>query len=82
MKVLLLGFLGLILGLIAGGALGMGIGSICVEDFQVSKFEGGAGMMVFFTFMPIKAILGGIVGAWLLGRLGARPVTGFIFLLR
>jgi hypothetical protein len=75
MTVLLLGFLGLILGLIAGGALGMGIGSICVEVFKVSKFEGGAGVMVFFTFMPIGAILGGIVGAWLLGRLGARPAA-------
>jgi hypothetical protein len=72
MKVVLLGFLGLILGLIGGGAIGMGVGSICVEVFQVSKFEGGAGMMVFFTFMPIGAILGGILGAWLLGRIGAR----------
>ena len=72
MKVFLLGFLGLILGLVAGGAIGVGIGSICVEVFEVSKFEGGAGMMVFFTFMPIGAILGGILGAWLLGRLGAR----------
>ena len=75
MTVLLLGFLGSILGLIAGGALGMGIGSICVEVFEVSQFEGGAGVMVFFTFMPIGAILGGIVGAWLLGRLGARPAA-------
>jgi len=73
MKVILLGFFGLILGLIGGGALGVGIGSICVEVFEVSKFEGGAGMMVFFTFMPVGAILGGILGAWLLGRLGARP---------
>jgi len=72
MKVFSLRFLGLILGLIAGGALGVGVGSICVEVFHVSKFEGGAGMMVFFTFMPIGAILGGILGAWLLGRLGAR----------
>jgi hypothetical protein len=73
MKVILLGLLGLILGLIGGGALGVGIGSICVEVFQVSRFEGGAGMMVFFTFMPVGAILGGILGAWLLGRLAARP---------
>ena len=70
--VILLGFIGLISGLITGGALGVGLGSICVEVFQVSKFEGGAGMMVFFTFMPIGALLGGIAGAYLLGRLGAR----------
>jgi len=72
MKVILLGFLGLILGLIAGGALGMGFGSICVEVFEVSKFEGGAGMMVFFTFMPVGAIIGGILGAYWLGRFAAR----------
>lgn len=72
MKVILLGFLGLILGLIAGGAIGVGVGSIGVEVFQVDKFEGGAGMMVFFLFMPAGAIIGGILGAWLLGRLGAR----------
>ena len=72
MKVFLLGLLGLILGLIAGGVLGMGVGSICVEVFEVSKFEGGAGMMVFFTFMPLGAIIGGILGAWLLGRIAAR----------
>ena len=72
MKVFLLGFIGLISGLITGGALGVGLGSVCVEVFQVSKFEGGAGMMAFFTFMPIGALLGGIAGAYLLGRLGAR----------
>ncbi len=30
-------------------------------------------MMVFFTFMPVGAIIGAILGAWLLGRLAARP---------
>jgi hypothetical protein len=72
MKVFLLGLLGLFLGLIAGGAIAVGVGSICVEVFQVSKFEGGAGMLVFFVFMPVGAFIGAILGAWLLGRLGAR----------
>jgi hypothetical protein len=72
MKIVLLGLIGLLLGLIAGGAIGMGVGAICVEIFQVSNFEGGAGMMVFFAFMPIGAILGGIAGAVLLGWIGAR----------
>jgi hypothetical protein len=71
MKVFLLGFLGLILGVIAGGAIGVGVGNICVQVFQVDKFEGGAGMMVFFLFMPAGAIIGGPLGAWLLGRIGA-----------
>lgn len=72
MKVILLGFFGLILGVLAGAVIGVGVGSACVEIFQVSKFEGGAGMMVFFTFMPIGAILGGIGGAIGFGYLGAR----------
>lgn len=72
MKIVLLGLLGLFLGLIAGGAIGVGVGMICVEVFQVSNFEGGAGMLVFFVFMPIGAILGGIAGAVLLGWIGAR----------
>jgi len=72
MKVFLLGLLGLILGSIAGGAIAVGIGSICVEVFQVSKFEGGAGMLVFFVFMPVGAFIGAILGAWLLGWLAAR----------
>ncbi len=72
MKILLLGFLGLILGGIAGGVIGFGVGSVCVEVFQVSKFEGGAGMLVFLVFMPGGAILGAPVGAYLLGRLAFR----------
>lgn len=72
MKIVLLGLLGLFLGLIAGGAIGVGVGVICVQVFQVSNFEGGAGMLVFFVFMPAGAILGGIAGAVLLGWIGAR----------
>jgi hypothetical protein len=74
MKVFLLGFLGLILGAIAGGVIGIGVGNICVQVFQVSNFEGGAGMMVFFLFMPGGAIIGAPLGAWLLGRIGARSL--------
>jgi hypothetical protein len=70
--VILLGFIGLILGLIAGAVTGVVVGSVCVEIFQVSNFEGGAGMLVFFTFTPVGAIIGGILGAWLLGRLGVK----------
>jgi MFS family permease len=70
--VILFGFVGLILGLIAGAVTGFGVGSVCVEIFQVSKFEGGAGMLVFYTFTPAGAIIGGILGAWLLGRLGMK----------
>ncbi|HZP79768.1 MAG TPA: hypothetical protein VFB45_26780 [Pseudolabrys sp.] len=75
MKLFFLGVLGLILGLIGGGAIAVGVGSICVEVFEVSKFEGGAGMMVFFIFMPVGAIIGAPLGAWLLVHLGKRGIN-------
>ena len=40
--------------------------------FNVSDFEGYSGMLVFFTFMPLGAIVGGIGGAILLGIVGSR----------
>ena len=70
---------GLVLGVLLGAGAGVLIGSACVEIFQVSTFEGGAGMMVFFTFMPLGAIAGGILGAIVLGKIGSRtpePVAG------
>jgi hypothetical protein len=63
---------GLVLGVILGGGLGVLIGSACVEIFKVSTFEGGAGMLVFFTFMPSGAIAGGITGAIVLGKIGSK----------
>jgi hypothetical protein len=45
-----------------------------VEIFNTSNFEGYSGMMVFFTFMPIGAIVGGLGGAHLFGRLAFRDI--------
>ncbi len=56
MKVLLLGFLGLILGLLAGGAIGVGIGSICVEVFQVSKSATTSGPCGFIPIDFTKSL--------------------------
>ena len=72
MKGCLLVLFGLVGGLILGGVAGVIVGSICVEVFHVSEFEGGAGMMVFFTFMPLGAIAGAIAGGVLLGRVAAK----------
>ena len=72
MKIALLALLGLILGTLGGAALGIGAGLAWVEIFQITDFEGYSGMLVFFTFMPLGAILGGLGGALLFGLLAFR----------
>jgi len=72
MKIALLALLGLILGTLGGAALGKGAGLAWVEIFQITDFEGYSGMLVFFTFMPLGAILGGLGGAFLFGLLAYR----------
>ncbi|HLZ03902.1 MAG TPA: hypothetical protein VKR55_17385 [Bradyrhizobium sp.] len=64
MKIVLLAVLGLILGALGGAALGIGAGLAWVEIFKVTDFEGYSGMLVFFTFMPLGAIIGGLAGAF------------------
>ena len=72
MKIALLALLGLILGTISGAALAVGAGIAWVEIFNTSNFEGYSGMLVFLTFMPIGAIVGGLGGALLFGMLAIR----------
>jgi hypothetical protein len=72
MKIVLAVFLGLILGLLLGAGVGVAIGLAWVNIFETSNFEGQSGMLVFFGFMPIGAIVGGIVGAILFGKIGAQ----------
>ena len=72
MKIALLALLGLVLGTLGGAALGVGAGIAWVEIFNTSNFEGYSGMLVFFTFMPIGAIVGGLGGAMLFGMLAFR----------
>jgi hypothetical protein len=72
MKIVLLGLIGLFFGAILGGVIGVGLGFIWTEVFHTSSFEGYSGMLVFFTFMPIGIILGGLIGAVGLGVLAAR----------
>jgi hypothetical protein len=45
---------------------------VYVKVFHVSSFEGYDGMLVFFTFMPIGALIGGSLGAFGLGYLASR----------
>jgi hypothetical protein len=72
MKIALLVLLGLVLGGLGGAALGIGAGLIWVEVFQTTGFEGYSGMLVFFTFMPLGAAIGGLGGALLFGVIAIR----------
>jgi hypothetical protein len=68
MKIAILALVGFCLGALVGAIIGVGLGLTWVTVFKTSDFEGYSGMLVFFTFMPIGAIVGGIVGAVLLAR--------------
>jgi hypothetical protein len=72
MKIALLALLGLALGALGGAALGIGAGLAWVEIFKTTSFEGYSGMLVFFTFMPLGAAIGGIGGALLFGVIAIR----------
>ena len=72
MKVALLALLGLIFGALGGAALGIGAGLAWVEIFKTTNFEGYSGMLVFFTFMPLGAMIGGLGGATLFGVMAVR----------
>jgi hypothetical protein len=67
MKIALFALLGLVLGAVGGATLGIGAGLAWIEVFKTTSFEGYSGMLVFFTFMPIGAIIGGLSCAVLFG---------------
>jgi hypothetical protein len=72
MKIALLVLLGLLLGALGGAALGIGAGLAWIEIFNTTSFEGYSGMLVFFTFMPLGAAIGGLGGALLFGVIAIR----------
>jgi hypothetical protein len=72
MKIATLGCLGLILGAIAGGVIGVGLGFAWTALFYTTSFEGYSGMLIFFTFMPIGFIVGGLLGGIGLGLVAVR----------
>lgn len=63
MKVVGLALVGFFLGAILGGVAGVVCGLVWTQVFHTTSFEGYSGMLVFFTFMPIGALLGGCFGA-------------------
>jgi hypothetical protein len=72
MKILLLALLGLMLGTLGGAVLGIGAGLAWVQFFKTSSFEGYSAMLVFFTFMPLGAAIGGLGGALTFGLMAVR----------
>jgi ABC-type lipoprotein release transport system permease subunit len=72
MQIGCLAVIGLILGALLGAAVGVGLGLAYTKIFNVSDREGYAGMLVFLTFMPVGAILGGLGGAVTMGLLAAK----------
>ena len=67
MKIALHVLLGLVLGALGGATLSVGAGLAWIEIFRTTSFEGYNGMLVFITFMPLGAAIGGIGGALLFG---------------
>lgn len=63
MKTFFLAALGTIAGLILGAAVGILAGLAWTSIFKTTDFEGYSAMVVFFTFAPIGAVLGGLIGA-------------------
>jgi hypothetical protein len=72
MKIALFALLGLVFGTIGGAALGIGAGLAWTEIFKTTDFEGYSGMLVFFTFMPLGAMIGGLGCALLFALLAFR----------
>ena len=79
MGAIVAGCAGFVLGGLIGAALGVGSGLLWTYVMQTSCFEGYCGMLVFFTFMPLGAILGGLTGAialaWFAGRPPSAPAS-------
>jgi Na+/glutamate symporter len=63
MKTIVLAALGTVFGLVLGSALGILAGIAWVSIFSTTDFEGYSAMLVFFTFAPVGAVVGGLTGA-------------------
>ncbi len=72
MKIALLALLGLVVGALGGAALGIGAGLAWVQIFRTTGLEDYNGMLVFFTFMPLGAAIGGLGGGLLFGVIAIR----------
>jgi hypothetical protein len=64
---------GFIIGAIAGAALALGLCVAAAEMFSISQMEGAYAMGVAFFYMPLGALIGGIVGAVWMAMRRKRP---------
>lgn len=69
MKIALFALLGSVLGALGGAAIGILVGIGWIEIFKSTDSEA---TLLFFTFMPIGAIVGAVGGAMLFGIIAAR----------
>lgn len=72
MRIAFLAIAGLIMGVVGGATVGIGLGLGWIQLFNSSEFEGYAGMLVVFTFMPLGALIGGLGGVTLFGMAALR----------
>jgi hypothetical protein len=71
MKIAMLALLGSVFGALGGAAIGIVVGIAWIEIVKTASSEA---MLVFFTFMPIGAIVGAVGGAILFGVIATRDV--------
>jgi hypothetical protein len=76
MKIALFALLGSVLGALGGAAIGIVAGIGWIEIFKTTDSEA---TLLFFTFMPIGAVVGAAGGAILFGIIAVRdaeiPIT-------
>jgi hypothetical protein len=64
---------GFIIGAIAGAALALALCVAAAQIFSISQMEGAYAMGVAFFYMPLGALIGGIVGAVWMALRRKRP---------
>jgi hypothetical protein len=63
------GIVGFLLGFLAGAAITLGLCIAAGYLFDISQFEGAYAMGVFFGWIPLGGVVGGIAGAiWNIAR--------------
>ena len=62
MKTFFMTLLGVGLGAVIGTLIGLGVGTLAVDFFDVSCFEGACGYAVVFLYAPVGLLIGAVLG--------------------